>query len=212
MQKFFTNQKALIGIIGLAILGSGNALATSTFNSRTNDRVATSNILAYSELPGTVAHESFFGDVTASGDCRSNNSLVRSVCMDSVSTSGLSGDAWYRRRIVNLGQGGYGILSGIRYGISENTDGQFVFGGIGLDRPDASNLGRYDGTMRGSTESLPKVVDIGASDIHAKKVGADAGVEVSPVPLPAAVWSFLVGLLGILGLKKRKQAPADTTS
>jgi hypothetical protein len=29
--------------------------------------------------------------------------------------------------------------------------------------------------------------------------------EVFPVPLPTAVWSFLVGLMGVLGFKKRKR-------
>lgn len=38
---------------------------------------------------------------------------------------------------------------------------------------------------------------------------ANGTQEISPVPLPAAVWSFLLGLLGILGVKKRRQAPVE---
>ncbi|WP_132325230.1 hypothetical protein [Methylomonas methanica] len=33
-------------------------------------------------------------------------------------------------------------------------------------------------------------------------------LQPAAVPLPAAVWSFLAGLMGILGVKKRKKAPA----
>jgi hypothetical protein len=51
--------------------------------------------------------------------------------------------------------------------------------------------------------------------VPSKTFYADATIngslqQASPVPLPAAVWSFLIGLLGILGLKKRKTGSTKT--
>lgn len=37
-------------------------------------------------------------------------------------------------------------------------------------------------------------------------VTINAALQPAPVPLPAAAWSFLIGLMGLLGVKKRKSA------
>lgn len=42
--------------------------------------------------------------------------------------------------------------------------------------------------------------------IYEADVGITANLVGSPVPLPAAAWSFLAGLLGLLGIKKRNRS------
>lgn len=51
---------------------------------------------------------------------------------------------------------------------------------------------------------------LAAGNIETVYVDASISAAAAPVPLPAAVWSFLAGLMGILGLKKRKQRPAES--
>ena len=202
MQKFFTNQKALIGVvIGLTTLGMSNALATSVLNSRASDRATTNNILAGSEVPGN-------------GLANNTQTWPASPASRFAFTS--NGDASYRHRFVKSSSESLGIQFQRTYGLSENTYGQFPLGGIGLDSAYGSDVAGYDRIVGGRADSVlnvaPFQADHGASVMHAENAGANAKAEISPVPLPAAVWSFLVGLLGILGLKKRKQASTDTAS
>ncbi len=204
MQKFFTNQKALIGVvIGLTTLGTSEALATSAFNSRTGDRVTTSNILAGSEVSG-------------SGNGLANNTQTWPASPESLVAFISNGDTSYRHRFVKSSSESLGIQFPRIYGLSEKAYGQLPLGGIGLDSAYGFDVAGYDGKALGRADSVLNVTPFQpvfvSPEIHAEKAGVDAKVDVSPVPLPAAVWSFLVGLLGILGLKKRKQASTDTAS
>jgi hypothetical protein len=46
----------------------------------------------------------------------------------------------------------------------------------------------------------------GQSGFYLADVVINGNLAAAPVPLPAAAWSFLAGLLGIVGMKKRKLA------
>ncbi len=49
--------------------------------------------------------------------------------------------------------------------------------------------------------------DLGASSTrHASQLTLNLVGNVSAVPVPAAVWSFLTGMMGLLALERRKQA------
>lgn len=207
MRKFFKDQKALLGVICLAILGMDNTLAISAPDSRTSGPSNINPILAATQVSAASARANFFGDA---------GGLVVSAAVSPEPRRGFASSVGvsHRDRFIKSGLEEYGIQSPIRYGLSANTDGQFIFSGMGIDRPDGLNVTGYDGKAHDSVDSVPNVEPFqpaqGASEIHAEKAGSEAVAEVSPVPLPAAVWSFLVGLLGILGLKKRKQASTDT--
>ncbi|VAX13070.1 hypothetical protein MNBD_GAMMA24-361 [hydrothermal vent metagenome] len=66
----------------------------------------------------------------------------------------------------------------------------------------AANLpgGRIEGAFSSATGSIALGSDFTASNLIAK-VG-----EVQAVPVPAAVWLFGTGLLGLVGMAKRKKA------
>jgi len=60
-------------------------------------------------------------------------------------------------------------------------------------------------TVNGSSGVFSFSLNPGESETLSADVKIASTMLAAPVPLPAAVWSFLVGLLGILGFKKRKQ-------
>ena len=70
-------------------------------------------------------------------------------------------------------------------------------------------------SVRPATSGLPFNIDEplleGHYDIRAKYLGQGImeytyAIEVSPVPLPAAIWLFGSGLIGLIGIARRKKS------
>ncbi len=68
----------------------------------------------------------------------------------------------------------------------------------------------FDGTIDVGAASVSMVIPVQHIGAEVKADSSEPSPVISPVPLPAAVWSFLLGVLGILGVKKRKQVAAQS--
>jgi hypothetical protein len=195
MQRYFKNQKMLIGVIGLAILGTANVQAVSSFDSPAKIQPSIGNVPEGLDMPASIAR----------------TGVVEPMGGDGVSPSVMFVSLDSRHAMAGSGRIRAGVLDG-RFVGSRNSD-KLLSPAETYLYSDALNMAVADVVMAtgkdGSAKLVPSHSDAGLSGMFPIRA-ADANPKLSPVPLPAAVWSFLLGLLGILGLKKRRQAPAET--
>lgn len=188
MQTYFKNQKMLIGVIGLAILGTANVQAASSFDSQAKIQLSIGNILAGLDVSASFAK---------AGD-------ADHISSDGISPSVMPMSSSSRHTVANVLAGWFAGNPSIDKPLS--TAETYLYS-------DALNMAVADAAVTAGKDGLARLVpshsDARFSNIFSTQA-ADTNPKVSPVPLPAAVWSFLLGLLGILGLKKRKQLPAET--
>lgn len=124
--------------------------------------------------------------------------------------------AWYGLEFRNNGSDSYAISLRLDYllsaAVGAETDSSSVtidfFNGDGLlwqgyDRVDTA-FNDLDVVLAGSSGPFGFELAAGQVDGLYADVRMDNHLEASPVPLPAAVWSFLAGVIGMLGLKKRR--------
>ena len=79
---------------------------------------------------------------------------------------------------------------------------------LGTDLVEASSFGAVNPASSAYSSPFSFTLAGGESKAFYIDVNHVGYLEAAPVPLPAAVWSFLAGLLSILGFKKRKPAGA----
>jgi len=75
---------------------------------------------------------------------------------------------------------------------------------LGTDLVEASSFGSANPAISAYSSPFSFTLAGGESKAFYIDVNHVGYLEAAPVPLPAAVWSFLAGLLSILGFKKRK--------
>lgn len=192
MQALVKNRGALIGCrIALLMLVTANAQAIGSFDGRATKRPSIGNFQPRQEVWDSVTHKGYVN--------RSSGDHIAITNNPKVSPAKLVG-----RR--NKKDGGFDVLDGLffvdaRIELLLNTPASFYGDDLNLAVSDgiadagANNLFHFDGVV---------------PDMPSSKVTTEGYLDVSPVPLPAAAWSFLLGLLGILGLKKRKSPPDET--
>ncbi|TPQ29679.1 hypothetical protein [Methylomonas koyamae] len=122
---------------------------------------------------------------------------------------------WYGLEFRNNGSDRYAINLRLDYLLSaaagSATDSSSVaidfFNGDGLwqgaDRVDTA-FNDLNVSRAGTSGLFGFELAAGQAEGLYADVRMDNHLEASPVPLPAAVWSFLAGVIGILGLKKRR--------
>lgn len=126
---------------------------------------------------------------------------------------------WYGLEFTNLGSDVYSISVRLTYDLQTAVTGEKGTGSVSVDyfSTDGQTIagyGRADAWL-----GAPIATIIGQSDVFNFELAAgeaqglfadvviESHLEASPVPLPAAAWSFLAGLLGLLGIKKRRSEP-----
>jgi len=227
--------KTLFTLTGLAMLGITNVQASSSFNSRSALSFSIGGIYAGLDVTGSFAQagppDSF---VFATGDASvtANNPPVLSLPLDfthlfAVSGNVSNGDVTsshigrYELGFTNISAQSYNINLTLSYDLLANTAGQFANSDVILDfLDDESTLGNVwvnaaspaGSASNGANNSMNTLFTLapGLSKTFYTDVTINGSLQASPVPLPAAVWSFLAGLLGILGLKKRKTGSTKT--
>lgn len=111
----------------------------------------------------------------------------------------------------------FDITLNFSYEISSTIDGQDGFSDVTIEYYDDAVGGYYIDNIFASSEEpelasavnenssqLTFTLDQNTSRIFNVDVAQTATLEASPVPLPATAWMFLSGLLGVLGVKKRR--------
>ena len=129
---------------------------------------------------------------------------------------------WYKFGFVNQGSGSFDITLNFSYQLFTEVTGQVGSTSILIGYQDENGL--YEGAdfieaTTQSAELLNSVVKNVSSSggpftftldsstpsmnlyVNVNHVGY---LEASPVPLPTAVWAFLTGLIGVIGLGKRR--------
>jgi len=131
--------------------------------------------------------------------------------------------AWFSLAFNNTSlTDSYAVNLTLSYDLFVSTSGNSAFSDATVNYYNAdssiSNFAAPD-YVQASTQAIAsalasnsRVFDFILAPGGAETVYVDATITATaaPVPLPAAVWSFLAGLMGILGLKKRKQRPAES--
>ena len=134
---------------------------------------------------------------------------------------------FFKRQITLIGIMGLVLLgNGTALAVAVSDDNATVRAGIGSSWPDTKSAGLFARADVNDQDGLFELLNfpapaktvapfaVGGDHFEARglaKPGAEALPpagkisDVSPVPLPAAVWSFLIGLMGVLGFKKRKR-------
>lgn len=128
----------------------------------------------------------------------------------------------YGLAFTNTGSDSYAISLHLNYALQAGANGDFAASTVSVDyfNSDGLLLSGYDEAVAsfvaanviqsGVSEAFSFLLDSGKAEGLYAKVRIDADLQAAPVPLPAAVWTFLAGLLGILGIKKRKQKTAES--
>ncbi|MGY6276961.1 hypothetical protein [Methylomonas sp. MgM2] len=127
--------------------------------------------------------------------------------------------AWYDLGITNNGPDTFDITLDFSYDLTAQVQGQNGFAGIDIaywDWDDEStnymdSVGASTSTnSTGHSAPGPMQFSFTLGPGGYKGFGVDvahtAYLEAAPVPLPAAAWPFLSGLIGIAALRKRKPA------
>jgi hypothetical protein len=132
--------------------------------------------------------------------------------------------AWFSLAFTNTSAtDSYAVNMTLSYDLFASASGNSAFSDVSVNYYNGdssiSNIAAPDYVQALAGANLPNalsnshVFDFTLAAGSAETVYVDAAISATaaPVPLPAAVWSFLAGLMGILGLKKRnKQRPAES--
>lgn len=136
-----------------------------------------------------------------------------SVSDGTVSSSHLG---WFSLDFNNLGSDSYSVELVLDYHLNASAEGQYADTDVfldyfnsnesfsGADFVNASTFGLNNATKSSSTGPFIFTLGPNASDGLYANVRINGNLEASPVPLPAAVWSFLAGLLTFSSMRKRK--------
>jgi hypothetical protein len=123
---------------------------------------------------------------------------------------------WFSLDFNNLGNDSYSIELALDYELSATASGQSADTDIFLDYfnsdssfsgfafVNASVFGLDNATISDSSGPLVFTLGPNASEGLYADVRINGNLQASPVPLPAALWSFLAGLLTFSGMRKRK--------
>ena len=197
---------------GLAILGSfEQAGSPVSYLSTTGNGSGIASNPSVSEVSVTIGNP-FIHTFSANGNVSSGTVEASNVGGYGLALNNTSATDDYK---VNLT---------LAYNLSANASGEFADSDVFLDvftndNP-LSSLGNIiinayalESPNAGAIGSFPQYTfDIvhGSSLVLSSDVTINGNLQASPVPLPAAVWSFLAGFMGILGLKKRKTGSGET--
>lgn len=123
---------------------------------------------------------------------------------------------WFSLDFNNLGSDSYSVELVVDYQLNASAGGQYADTDVfldyfnsdgsfsGADFVNASVFGLNNATISSSTGPFVFTLGPNASEGLYTDVRINGNLQASPVPLPAAVWSFLAGLLTFSSMRKRK--------
>jgi len=195
---------------GLAILASFEQAGSPTsYLSTTGNGSGIASNPSVSEVSVTIGNP-FIHTFSANGNVSSGTVEASNVGRYSLALNNTSATDDYK---VNLT---------LTYNLLANASGEFADSDVILDvftndNPLLGNIFANADALNfpnaGANGSFPQYtfdVAHGSSLVFSSDVTINGNLQASPVPLPAAVWSFLAGFMGILGLKKRKTGSGET--
>lgn len=234
MKTFSKRKLMLITLTGL-VAGYSNAQASSSFNDQAQISFSVDTISPDLEISGLFEQGAAENGLT-DGDGAvlfSLPSAVPAVASGvyqfdtfSVSGSGSNGSiygtsytGWYSLSFVNHGATAIAVDLTLNYALTASVSGQYASSNVNMDYylgnnyPDnvylISSVYESLNVTNNDSKVISLNIDSGATQTFYVDVTLSGDLQASPVPLPAAAWSFLAGLLGLLGVKKRKPVVAD---
>jgi hypothetical protein len=205
-----SNTSTTSDLSGLAILGSFEQAGSPTsYLSTTGNGSDGANNPSVSPVSVTIGNP-FVHTFSANGNVSSGTVEAGNIGWYSLALNNTSATDDYK---VNLT---------LTYNLLANASGEFADSDVILDvftndNPLLGNIfvnaDALNSPNAGANGSFPQYtfdVPHGSSLVFSSDVTINGNLQASPVPMPAAVWSFLAGLLGILGLKKRKTSSGET--
>ncbi|MDD2761432.1 MAG: hypothetical protein PHH11_14220 [Methylomonas sp.] len=119
--------------------------------------------------------------------------------------------AWYEIGFNNNAETSFDISLRASYTLATEINGQVGSASVGLSLYDDNQLYWTDMAIGESgapgyatfEQAITLTVLPGENRRFYLDVGHDGYIEAAPVPLPAALWPFMAGLVGIFGFKKR---------
>jgi len=202
---------------GGASVGDGPVSASATFVTGTNSvQVTLSNLLSNPTSAGQLLSDIFFiaGGLTSGTGSKSPSSASYINVADDGTTSAAAGPAvweltssagtYHLNGLFGKGDGGTGphalIIGPPRAGgIYSNANGSIA--GNGPHNPFINQTATFILALAGATSStvISNVIF---------SFGTQEGSNVAAVPIPAAVWLFVSGLIGLIGIARRKSSAA----
>lgn len=182
--------------------------------------------LVYSDTTGDAVVDDhnpeipYFDAAVAEGASFEHSFAFRGLVGDG--TIDLEQVGWYDLAFENFGGESFDITLNFAYDLSTEVVGQFGTVGIDLAFRDLDDPDNEFGYSVLASSEFADLAEDGIANSESftftldpygyKGFQADVyhwgSLQAAPVPLPAAVWPFLTGLLGIFGLRKGKRVGA----
>jgi hypothetical protein len=224
MKIIMLHKKILAAMTALTLLGIGNSEANSSFNSQAALTMSIgthpSDLLINGSFQGGSDNGTISGDGTASAIFPNGSPMVTTsgdYVFDSFSAKGnaSNGDVfgsiytgWYSLDFTNQSLSTMTVSLTLNYQLSAAASGQFADSNVNLDYYMGSdvpvnvalNASVFDkaNAAKNSFDTIVFNLDPGSSMTFHSDVTIDGNLSASPIPLPAAVWSFLAGLLVLM--------------
>jgi hypothetical protein len=213
---------------------NSSAALTFTINSITNLNAEHPNDLSGLEVLGSFEQASvlpyFYTITSGDGSVTANNpSVLPPVTVSNsfshsfaVSGSALNGavdsyhTGWFNLDFNNTGGDSYNIDLTLDYQLNAEASGLFANSNVALDygytgnsftgsdSVDAFTFAGFPYDTDSLTGSNGLIFTLGSGSTGSFYADAVITENLAPVPVPAAVWFFASGLLGVIGLNKRK--------
>jgi hypothetical protein len=226
MKIIMLSKKMLAAITALTLLGAGNSEANSSFNSQAALTLSigthSSDLLINGLFQGFSDNGIISGDGTIAAIFPAGTPVVTTsgdYVFDPFSAQGnaSNGDifgsiftGWYSFNFTNQSLSAMTVSLTLNYQLSAAASGQFADSNVNLDyylendvpvnvALNASVFDQANAAING-LDSVVFNLDPGSSKTFHSDITIDGNLSAtpSPVPLPAASWSFLAGLLLIV--------------
>ena len=224
MKTIVINKKMLVAMTALTLFGVGNSQANSSFTSQAALNVSVDTPFSDLAITGLFEQANSYngiingdGSVAAVFPAGSPTVTDGNYAFDLFSASGHAANGevtgssytgWYSLGFTNQNSLTRSISLTLNYALVASASGQFADSSVSLDYYmdsdpsvnvflNASVFGQAKAADNGS-KAITFNLDPGETKTFYSDVTINGNVLASPVPLPAAVWLFLTGLLVML--------------
>jgi len=224
MKTIVINKKMLVAMTALTLFGVGNSQANSSFTSQAELNVSVDTPFSDLAITGLFEQASSYngiingdGSVAAVFPAGLPTVTGSNYAFDLFSVSGhaangdVSGSSytgWYSLGFTNQSLSAMSVSLTLNYALAAIASGQYADSSVSLDYfinndpsanvfLNASVLGQPKAEDNGS-KVITFNLDPGTTQTFHSDVTINGNVSASPVPLPAALWLFLSGLLVML--------------